>query len=560
MATCNGSGEDMHGDDGYLAKAYYAAQGQYFHTYEYDLEAVDTDFPNLFIQAIVGGDKYSKAPTDFGTSEEYVLDFLDWINTRKEKREYLFDASIDLDNFKLYVASTIATRRIDLRIILNDGTFVDWKCKTGYTEGLAPLELQKNMMINDVPLLFEYESITENNFWEKFKNYYKEFKRYLHRNGFGDEITDSDIFIAIDPELMLERTGQWQNKLIDCCYPTEGIDEKLMLGANRFIPLNALNDTGLFFMTIKGNLLLFSDGDDVMNTVTNFGRIKIAESKCDKPGLVNIYGGAPPIGGDVEHWGAFATNISGSFFVTDNGLDQRGPCDNAKLNLVCYDDNVKNQCVVEATCELYCKVETEISYDGGSDQTTIDVSVSSNQPQGSTLVYDLAYSLLDGTSDSGITTPNFTITLPGDQTDSGITLNVSGTIEAQVGGQAQCKANVVYTERFGEGSGSYECTFAHSNDNGANSMTTGLSFSYQINGVVTNIAFANAALDYNNPADFDAIEDEIEALLPGTIVTVERPSGALTNVTIENVPGFFEVLRITSTTTTKTTGPLVKDC
>lgn len=559
MATCNGSGEDMHGDDGYLAKAYYAAQGQYFHTLQFDMEAVDTDYPNIYIQAIVGGDKYSAAPTDFGTSEEYLLDFLDWINTRKEKRDYLFDASIDLDNFQIYVASTFATRRVDLRIILNDGAFVDWKCKQGYTEGLAPVELQKNMMINDVPLLFEYEEIDETNFWQKFKNYYKEFKRYLHRNGF-DDIMDSDIYIAIDPELMLERTGQIQNKLIDCCTPTEDISDKVMLGLDRFIPLNALNDTGLFFMTIMGNLLLFDDGENVMNEITNFGRIKITESNCDKPGLVNIYGGVPPVGGDVEVWGAFATNIANSFFVKDNGLDQRGPCENAKLNLICYDDNVKNSCVVEATCQLYCKVETEVSYDGGSDTSTIDVSVTSNQPQGSTLVYDLAYSLSDGTSQTGISSPNFQITLPGDISDTGVILNVTGTIEAQVGGQAQCKANVVYTEKFGEGDGTIYCEHTNTNDNAGNSLTTALSVSYDIDGDTINVPFADNALDYNAPADHAAIEAELEAIFAGSTVDVTDPAANQTEVTIDNVPSFITNIVITSGTTTNSTAAFTRDC
>ena len=58
MAVCNGSGEDMHGDDGIMAKAYYAAKSQYFHTLEYDISDVDSDYPNTYIQAIVGGSKY----------------------------------------------------------------------------------------------------------------------------------------------------------------------------------------------------------------------------------------------------------------------------------------------------------------------------------------------------------------------------------------------------------------------------------------------------------------------------------------------------------------------
>lgn len=558
LATCNGSGEDMHGDDGYLAKAYYAAQGQYFHTYQYDLEPVDTDFSNLYIQAIVGGRRYDKGPDNFQTSEEYMLDFLNWLNTRKEKRDYLFDASLDVDNFKLIVASTKATRRIDLRIILNGGEPVDWKCKP-QSQMLPPLELQRNMMINDVPFMIQYENIDETNFWQKFKNYWKDFSIHLHNNGWTD-IRPSDIYIAIDPLLLFERNGQVQNKLIDCCNPTEDISDKIGLGLDRFIPLNALTDTGLFFMTIKGNLMLFDDGENVMNAITNFGRIRIRESNCDKPGMVNIFGGVPPVGGDVEAWGAFACNIYGSEFVTDNGLDQRGPCDNALKNLICYDDNIKNSCVVESNCQLYCQTATVLTYNKVADTTTVDVSIDVNQPQGSTLVYDINYSLSDGTSQTGITSPNFTITLPGDQTNSGISLNVSGSVEAQIGGESQCKGNVVYSQRFGNGASTIYCENTNTNDNASNSLTSALTVSYEVNGNAVNLPFLDNTLDYNNPVDFDAIESELEAIFANTTADITRPSGSLTVISLDNVPSFIENITITSVTTGNSTSVFTQDC
>ena len=57
-------------------------------------------------------------PDDFNSAEEYQLDFLEWVNSRKENREYLFNASMDLTTDKLFVASTFVTRLIDLRIVL----------------------------------------------------------------------------------------------------------------------------------------------------------------------------------------------------------------------------------------------------------------------------------------------------------------------------------------------------------------------------------------------------------------------------------------------------------
>ena len=388
----------------------------------------------------------------------------------------------------------------------------------------------------------------------------KEFKRYIHRNGFTD-ITEDQLVIGIDPEMLLEMDGQQYTKYIECCEDGSPIGGRIGLGMSRFIPLNSLNDTGLFFITVRGNLLLLDDGDNVEQAISNFGRIQIKESNCDKPGMVNIYGGVPPMGSDVEHWGLFAANICGSYFVEANKLDERGPCDNAKLQLVCYDDNVKNHCVVEATCKLYASVEAEATYDEVADETTIAVSVSSNQPEGTTLVYNLAYSLSDGTSQSGITSSNFTITLPGDQTNSGISLNVTGTIEAQDGTSAtQCSCPVVYSNKFGEGDTTIYCTATNSNDNATNLVDTQLSVEYTVGGQAVQIPLSDVDLSYDQTSDFDAIEAEIEAIFPGTTVTLSNPSGQLTDIEIQNLPSFITNITIKADTSGNATSVFTINC
>jgi len=557
LATCGGSGEDMHGDDGIFAKAYYASQGQYFHTLEFDMTAVDTGFDTTFIQAIVGGDKYEAVPSDFATAEQYLLDFLAWINTRKESRNYLFNASLDLTTFKMYVASNFATRLIDLRIVLNDGTLVDWGCKSAYADQLAPMELQRAMLINDVPLLFQYEQIDETNFAEKFKLYKKEFKKYLKQNGWSD-LTDSDIRIGIDPELLEERKCQIQNRFLAGSIPADFMDT-IGLAESQFVPLNALDDTGLFFMTINQNLLLLDDGTNVLNQIENMGKIRFQEA-CDTPGIVNIISGVPPIGSEVEAWGAFACNITDSYFVIDNDLENREPCEHSKLNLTCYDANVKNECVIEATCSLSCSVETTAVYDELADETTISVVVSTNTPGGTTLVYDLAYALSDGTGQNGISVPVFDITLPGDQTASGLRLSVTGTIEAQLAGDVQCATNVVHTEDFGDGSGFLLCVLTDTNDDGANPLTDTLSIDYAIDGGAQNTPLVDSGLDYSEAGDYPAIEAEIEAIFPGTTVSITVPGAGLALITISDMPSYITDVQITSGDTTNSTAVLVQDC
>lgn len=557
LAVSGGSGEDLHGDDGIFAKAYYASQGQFFHTLSFDLSDVETDFDNTFIQAIVGGDVYDESPKDFASDEEYMMNFLEWVNTRQENRTDLFNASLDLTENKMIVASQFATRFVDLRIVLNDGTLVDWGCKSTMVDELTPDELERAMLINDTPLIFQYENIDSNNFVEKFKDYKKEFKRYLHRNGWAD-ITDADLRIGIDPELMLERTSQIEDRFLAGSIPVNFMDQ-IGMQASQFVPLNALNDTGLFFMTINGNLLLLSDGSNIMNEITNMGRIRFQEA-CETPGMVNIYGGAPPIGSEVEAWGAFACNIGDSWFVKNNKLDERGPTESALKNLVCYDYDVKNHCVVEAKCTLSCNVEVEAVYDGGADETTVTVTVNTNTPAGTTLVYDLAYSLSDGTGQTGITSGSFQFTLPGDQTDSGLVVAVTGDIEAQIASEVQCSTNVAYTTKLGEGSGFVLCALNDTNDNATNSVTSQLSVSYQIDGVAQNVALANTALDYGDTADHAAIETEIEGIFPGATVDITNPSASNIAIVITDLPSYITDVTIDSAASGNTTATLAQDC
>ena len=537
MATFNNAGEDLHGDDGILAKSYYAGKGQYFNTWKFDLTQVDTDFNTTFIQAIVGGAKFEELPSDSVNSEEYILKFVDWLNELKENREYLFDVSFDAANFEVIVASTIATRKIDLKVVLNDGTFVDWGCAQDIM--LAPLEIEKSMMINDVPLLFQYENIDATNFWQKFKDYLKEFKRYLHRNGYED-ISMADIKIGIDPELLLEWEDQYKTKLIDCCDPTEDISSKIGLSIDKFVPLNSMNNTGLFFMTIQQNILLFSDGTNLTGGMTNFGRMRIKESNCDnKDGEVLVYGGAPPIGMDVEQWGAFATNIAGSYFVTQNNLDTTAPYKNTATNLVCYDDNVKNNCLVDSSCTISSFVEIEATYSVGDDETTVSVSVNSSVTDDATLTYALGYTLGDGTSASGITTPNFLITLPGDQTDSGFVISVNGSVTAQIDAVDACSGIINYSERLGEGNGQSFCTHSNSYDQTGVQIQTDLVLQYEAVGDTIQVPLTNDLLNYAAPSDFDAIALEIEAILPGADVSITGVIDVNTDTVIVGVPSYI---------------------
>ncbi len=554
LAACGSPVEARHGDDGILAKAYYAAMNQYFHLISYDLSLVRSDFDNTYINAIVGGAHYDTAPTDFGTATLYIQDFVTWLNSHVVNGASLFSAAWDITTNVVTIQSNFVTKDIDLRIILNDGSAIDWSCKQAKVDELVYTVYEQSMMINDVPLLFDYTAINSTNFAQLFMQYKNDFFIYLHNNGFSD-IAPSDIFIGIDPLLMIQRTQQINNEVIDGNVNTNFMDiTGLQLG--QFIPLNALTGSGLFFMTTKGNLLMLDDGSNVMNTISNMGRVMIKEACGDAPGMVNIFGGVPPIGSSVEAWGLFASNLLGSRFVLENGLADREPCESAKLQIVCFDADVKNQCQVPATCEVTSRIETSAAYDEIADETTVTVAIESFGANG-TLAYAIKWALSDGTGSTGVTTPNFTITLPGDQTEAGLRLTITGTVTSS--GADNCIGYLAYATQFGTGDGITYCTGTITNDQVANSLTTALSLSYDIDGVTTTVALTNAALSLNTTGDYPAIELEIEAILAGTTATLAKPATVVT-FSMTNVPSFIDNIILTSATTANDTTALVMNC
>mgnify|MGYP000022015107 CR=1 FL=1 len=554
LAACGGAGDGLHGDDGILAKAYYASMNQYFHLISYNLTDFVSGFANIYINAIFGGAQYDTAPTSFSTAQLYILDFVYWLNGLIVNGVSLVTATFDITTSVVTIQSNIVTKDIDLRIILNEGISVDWSCKQAKIDELVYTLYENSMLINDVPLLFDYEPIDITNFAQLFMQYKRTFFTYLHNNGFED-IAPSEVLIGIDPLLLIERQAQIDTQAISGNVNTNFMD-LIGLQTSQFVPLNVLTATGLFFITIKGNLLLLDDGENVMNMLDNFGRILIEKACNDSPGMVNILGGVPPIGSSVESWGVFASNLIGSRFVLENKLSAREPCEAAKMQIACYDSNVKKHCQVYATCEITTSGTAEAEYEAISDETTITVSLETFGADG-TLAYLINWALSDGTGSSAVTTPNFVITLPGDQTENGLRLSVTGSVNSS--GLDVCTGYFAYATQFGNGSGVTYCTATGTNDQVANSITTALSISYEIDGNTETVALTNAALSLNTVGDYGAIELEIEAILAGISATLVKPATTVT-FSISNLPSFISNVILTSATTTNSTAALTINC
>ncbi len=560
LASKGGSGRNLHGDDGVFAKAYYAESGIDFHTIEYDFtEAVDGT-PNIHINAIVGGARYERDPAAFTAPDLYILDFVSWLNELQERQEFMFDATFDAAQNKVIVASNFITRQIDLKVVLNDGSIVDWGCAEG--QMLPFVQLQERVLINDKPLSWQYEKIDNTNFFEKFKTYKKEFMIYLHNNGFRD-IGIDQVLIGIDPLLMLEREDYLACQVLKGNFNASSINE---VGFNfgQFKPLNSLTNTGLFMMTIPGNILQLSDGNEYVPNV------RIRESKCaNKEGEIEILGGVPPVGSDVEAWGVFGSNITDSWFVLNNKLAERQPYAHTMKNLQCYDDNVKNGCAVPSSCNIAYAVRTEVSYDDIADTTSINVFIDASLNTEGTLAYDLDWALSDGTAATGVTVNNFVITLPGDQTNSGYRLSVNGTITGTTTESGTCIAYPAYTEKLGDGDGFGYCSHTATNDpSPANDDIGGqLELRFNLNGTPQAVPFVNTFLNYSNNLGgvpySTSIPDEIEAIIPDAIVTMTGdPIAVVTNtvILIENVPSYITDIEVFSAATGNGTGVLTTTC
>lgn len=536
---------NQNGDDGILAKAYYQHKNQYFHTLEWDLTGLVS---GKTLNAIVGGKKYTESFDTFGSLPLLLADFTNWLNGLKDSGLNMFNASFDDVNGTVVVAANFATQLVDLRIVIaDDGTAVDWGTICEQKNYLAPTQLQNAMMINDTPLLFEYETITEANFATLFKKYIKEFVRYMHRNGF-DMVTMDSILIGIDPELMLERNDAINNKILQGNVEPNFMD-LIGLSVDKFKPLNSLTGTGLFFITVPGNLLMFDDADNAANGMPNAGRVRIKEVDCSDEVLV-IFDN--PIGSAVEHFGLFASNLCGSPFAIDNDLDNRAPYANTAGVLSCYDDNNRNNCISgEASCRVSASTEVSAEYDSENDETNITVTVnafSSNVDL--TLEYELSYTTSEGTAGTS-TASSFIITLPGDQTDSGIVVTVTGYVYAKEGSVLKCQTSIVATEKLGEGTGA-AAYCSHEGTGDANN-TSAITVIYGIGGDEYNIPFTNAALDFTNSADWAAIELEIEAILPGAEASLVDAGGGFPTVTVSNVPSFVEYVSFGTAVFTLTT-------
>ena len=171
------------------------------------------------------------------------------------------------------------------------------------------------------------------------------------------------------------------------------------------------------------------------------------------------------------------------------------------------------------------------------------------------MAYAYNWSLSDGTGTSG-TDASFTFALPGDQKEAGLVFNINGSITST--GEQTCTGYFSRSFQFGTG-GTFTCSATGTNDQALNSITTALSVSFDIDGVTEIVALTDALLSYNVAGDYPEIKAELEAILPGTTVTVSIV-GTVVTLAIADLPSFISNVSVISATTTNQTAVLTIDC
>jgi len=100
-----------------------------------------------------------------------------------------------------------------------------------------------------------------------------------------------------------------------------------------------------------------------------------------------------------------------------------------------------------------------------------------------------------------------------------------------------CNCTVSDTTQFGTGENLTSCDFDAKITLGA--VTNTLEIVYTLNGNVTNLPLVDANLDISDSDDWSAIESEIEAIFPGSLVEIDEDPNAAGEplLSIENIIG-----------------------
>ena len=404
--------EGASGDDAFLAQIYHNQNKNYFHCLSFDL----SESTNKYIQVKQGNKFYNKLfqpdMNNLNSIDFNVLSLIEFIEDLKSVQGLpLYTATFNTVTKKLYITSTEATREITLQIIAKDTPALSDFKLPNIKDYLLPTETVQNVMpYSEESLLFQFEAINTANFAQKFIQYVADFKKHLRNKGYEQSLIN-EVFCLIDPALLDQRDTQIRLKNQSAGTANSYTGGELGLPDSLFIPINALNDTGLFIMTVPNNFAICGDG---IENPLEASSVAVETVKDLEKGKILTVDFEVPAGFVVDNFCLVATNILGSAWELNSGIAEAEPAAATRKNLPCFSEMSLSNCKDVAECYISAAPSVTYSYDSVSETTTVTVDLNLDLSEGYTADINANFALSEGTTATGITSEVFTFTTKGD--------------------------------------------------------------------------------------------------------------------------------------------------
>ncbi len=246
--------------DGVLAQLVRQQAATYYHTIRYDFADFDDEVEALFVKH--GGNQSTLTSIDA---------FVDWVAGLKDYNgNLLYTVFYASGGTAVEIISNVAGYSIAVQVVVAaSGATIDWTC----AEEFGFTTLQNRMPFVQEPLVLPNTTIDSTNFISYFMNVKKLWSKYLDPDV---DYSSTPTYIAIDPFIIQNDATaallEFNKQALGFQLKNSGLDQFPWT----FVPVDAFKNTGLFFITVKGNIELLT------NTMTPGDGLKLGVTeKCD---------------------------------------------------------------------------------------------------------------------------------------------------------------------------------------------------------------------------------------------------------------------------------------
>jgi len=278
--------------DGVLAQLVRQNAATYYHTIRYDLSDFDADVERIFF-------KHGGKEATYATVEDLV----DAVALLKDTNgDLLYTVYAGDGDGIVEITSNKAGYTIGVQLVVTaTGATIDWTC----VEELAFTTLQNRMPFVQEPLVLPGTAITASNFLTYFLDVKSKWLRYLDPDV---DYSKTPAYVAIDPYLIevdaVAALLEFNKQAMGFQLKPDGLQQFPWT----FVPMDALKNTGLFYITVKGNIEVLTNtrvmGDGLKVGVDE--KCENAWAKTDQ--LANVV---------ILDFGVIGSNVFGSTFADE---------------------------------------------------------------------------------------------------------------------------------------------------------------------------------------------------------------------------------------------------